>query len=573
MSGQMRGLHSQVAGIGAGIGGWGVALGAVGAVLAAGAIAEGLLVIAKHGGEVNHQLELMKTAGMTVVEVNDSMAQAMKTSGTVLTTTLSENLQHIRELRYAFGETTTAIQHLDEIAKANSILSNVMAKHGVQGNTDQVWELVKALESKGETYDPKEFSSYVNTMTKVVQATGGKVTPQMFMGAFKYGRTSTLGWSEEFVGGALPRLIQEYTSGSGGGGGGTGGPGNALMSMYAKIVQEQMSKKAAEEFERMGLGTANHIKGSGASTLTGVPGRDLMIANPYEWAQQVLLPALAAHGVTSKEDVMAELSKMFQVRTASDIAAKMALQGRYMEGANSPFEKDIGLQKMPMGLPAMEELTKRDYPMIMKEFSQQWKNLLETLGSPLMAPGGPVIKMMASLAEALGKIGQFAGSNMDKVTAFFNVLGQVISIVSRIDAAVLSALPIIVAPFKLLADIPWEKISNGLASFTSAITTVADKVQAIAGQLQGLFGGGAGPKGEFQKNLDEANKNYVPMNFHPGSQPLKASPISLTLNMDGRTLAQAMSEQLEYLYEHATGAPSYDGSRKFIPADGGMIGT
>ena len=176
---------------------------------------------------------------------------------------MSENLKHIRELTYAFGNEGAAIAHLDEVSKANAILNNVKG-----GGTDAVWELVKALEAKGETADPTSFSSYVNTMAKVVQATGGRVTPQMFMQTFKYGRTATLGWDETFVGGALPRLMQSLASG-GGGGGGAGGPGNALMSAFAKVVQGQMPKTAAEEFQRLDLGSAAHIEGSSESQMIG----------------------------------------------------------------------------------------------------------------------------------------------------------------------------------------------------------------------------------------------------------------------------------------------------------------
>jgi hypothetical protein len=240
-------------------------------VLATGAIVEGVVAVAKAGGLVNHQLELMKIAGMDNADVQLAYKQALQTSGAVTTTTLAENLAHIRELRYAFGETTAAMEHLDEISKANAVLNAVNAKVGGGGH-DQVWALVKSLEQKGETFDPAAFSSYVNTMTKVIEATGGKVTPEMFMSTFKYGRTSMLGWDEGFVGGALPRLMQSMASGSGGGGGsGSGGPGNALMSAFAKVVQGQMPKTAAEEFERMDLapGGVKHITGSAESQITG----------------------------------------------------------------------------------------------------------------------------------------------------------------------------------------------------------------------------------------------------------------------------------------------------------------
>src|SRR5258708_9215735 len=199
----MLGLRAPIRDIEKSFGKWATAIGGVAAILGGQAIVGGLAAIDKHGGAVNHQLELMKIAGMSNAEIQDSIAQAMKTTGSVMTTTLSENLAHIRELRYAFGETSTAMQHLDEISKANAILNAVKG-----GGKDQVWELVKSLEQKGLTYKPEEFSSYVNTMTKVIEATGGKVTPEMFMSTFKYGRTAMLGWDEAFVRCALRPLLQ-----------------------------------------------------------------------------------------------------------------------------------------------------------------------------------------------------------------------------------------------------------------------------------------------------------------------------------------------------------------------------
>ena len=549
IAGQMRGINALTSTIGSGIGGWGAALVAVGGVLAAGAIVKGLVEIAKAGGEVNHQLELMKTAGMSAAEIQSSMNQAVKTSGTVLTTNLAENLQHIRELRYAFGQTTTAIEHLDEISKSNMILNNIRGGKG----KDEVWELVKSLESKGVTYDPKEFSSYVDTMTKVVQATGGKVTPQQFFSTFKYGRTSTLGWDQEFITGALPRLIQEY---SGGGGSGTGGPGNALMSAYAKIVQGQMSKTGAHAFAEMGLGHDIAIKGSASARLVGMPGRDLFMKNPYEWVQQVLMPALQAKGVTSQEDILAKLSEMFQVRTASDIMAKMALQGRFREGMQSPFEKDIALQKQPMGLPGYDELIKNDYPTILKAFHEQFTNLLQTLGAPLMAPGGPVIRAMAAMVEGLGALGQFAGRNMETIKAVANVIGDIGSIVGKIDSAALQGLSMVLPQFRMLGDIPWAAIHQGLNDFTGVLSALTDRISVIVDRIKGFFGGSGKVDEQFKKDLDNANKSYLPMNFVPSKDNvLKAQPINLNLNVDGRTLAQVVTDQLQYLYEHPTGAP------------------
>ncbi len=597
----LLGVQASIGAITKGFQAWKPAILAAVGVIAAGRMVEGLTVIAKAGGEVNHQLELMKIAGMANSEIQTSMSQAMKTSGNVLTTSLSENLKHIRELRYAFGETTTAIQHLDEITKANSVLNTVRGDKG----KDEVWELVKSLEGKGVTYEPAAFSSYVDTMTKVVQATGGRVTPQMFMSTFKYGRTATLGWDEQFVGGALPRLIQSMASAGGGGGSGSGGPGNALMSAFAKVVQGQMPKTAAEEFEKMGLATATHIAGSSQSQLGSIAGRDLFIRDPYEWTQQILMPALASHGVTKDQDIIAEISKMMPVRTASQVITEMALQGRFHEGSNSPFEKDIRLQHGAMGLPAYDELIKNDYPTILEAFNRQWKNLLETLGSPLMQPGGPVISALAGLASTMGSIAQLAGRNAGTITGIVGVVQEIGSLLAKIDSFAIGKIASITGVssiFQALGDVPWERIRDGIASFNSglsslssiawqglvsmfdgirnAISSFIDKIADIAGKVGWLFGFGnnkmPGLEEHTRKNQLKREQNFrsdvdrlVPENirFDPGTGGAKHEQFAFALNIDGDRIAQTIINKIEDVYGFPTGAPSPDGSGRYFAGD------
>ena len=576
----LLGLKTSIGQVEQGFSKWATAIGGVAAVLGGSMMLKGLEDLAKHGGDVNHQLELMKIAGMENGEIQASVAQAMKTSGTVMTTTLSENLAHIRELRYAFGDTSVAMSHMDEVSKANMILNAVK---GNSGNQDQVWELVKSLEGKGLTFDPEQFSSYVNTMTKVVEATGGKVTPQMFMSTFKYGRTATLGWDEEFVGGALPRLIQSMASSGGGGGAGTGGPGNALMSAFAKIVQGQMSKTAAEEFQRMGLGSAKHIEGSEESQIEGgIKGRDQFMTNPYEWVQKTLMPALAARGITNQNDIVSEISKMFPVRTASQVITEMALQGRFHEGENSPFEKDTRLQHGAMGLAsAADELSKHDYPTVLKEFNQQWTNMLQTLGSPLMAPGGPVLGAMAGLTATMNSMSQFAGANPEAVKYIAYAIGAIgvaLVAIGGIALGTLVGIPAaitgIVAAVIALGALEWDKVRGYLLAFNQAITDFIHWLGSIADKVKGLFSGvGGGNSDPLKKGLDDANKNYVPMRFTPGSNQPKPQPISLSLNVDGRTLAQSMSEQLESLYGFPTTAPSSNGWQGFRSPDDNKYAT
>lgn len=360
-------------------------------------IFEGMKKLVEHGKEVNNQLERMKQAGMSFAEIQAATAQAQKTSSNVMTTTYSENLKHLLELRFAFGSTNKAMEHLDEVSKANTVLNAMKG-----GGKDQVWEFVKSLEGKNITADSKEFSSYLNTMTQVVQASGGRVDPKTFFGTFKYGRTATQFWDQSFIGGALPRLMQEM--GSSGGGGGAGGPGNALMTAYSKIVQGQMSKTSAAEFQKLGLGTAHEIKGSASATVEGIPGQNLFARNPYEWVQQILAPALKSKGITDEVEIGKSIQRMMGVRTAADALVKMYMQGRAHEGANSQFEKDIGLQKGAVGLDqGFKLLMEGHYDTVLRAFNAQWTRLLETMSGPAMAVSIPLIRRMADALEVMGR--------------------------------------------------------------------------------------------------------------------------------------------------------------------------
>jgi len=580
----LLGIQGQVGQIEKMFTGWKPALVGAAAILAGGAILDGMSKLADHGADVNHQLELMKTAGMNYAEIQGAITQAMKTTGDVQTTVFSENLAHIRELRYAFGDVAVAMQHLDEISKANSVLNAVKG-----GGTDQVWELVKSLEGKGLTYDPAQFASYVDTMTKVVEATGGKVTPQSFMSAFKYGRTATLGWDEGFVGGALPRLIQSMSSGTGSGGG-SGGPGNALMSAFAKVVQGQMSKTAAEEFDRMGLapGGVKHIKGSSQTQITGgIAGRDLFVSNPYEWTQQVLMPALAKHGVTKQADVIAEISKMFPVRTASQVISEMGLQGRYVDGVNSPFEKDIRLNQGAMGLnQSYDELSNNDYATVTKEFHAQLKSLLEVLGGPLMQMAIPVMKAMT---DAVTGMTQWAAVHPETVKAIGQALvalgiglvaigGVAIASVIGLSGALIGLGVAAVAFLAFnwntvigwikgvcvalgdLASMGWQKIVELFQGIYNAILDFANKLASVASVIAGAFAHSGAPPSQFQGTARGGvllhKESYVP----PAGGANRPIVVHTALNVDGRTLAKAVGTHMARNSYWSNNSSTFDGS-------------
>jgi hypothetical protein len=202
------------------------------------------------------------------------------------------------------------------------------------------------------------------------------------------------------------------------------------------------------------------------------------------------------------------------------------------------------------------------------------------LGSPLIQPGGPVLKAMAGLTGTLSSIAQFANANPETVKYIVYAIGAIgaaLIAIGGIALATLVGIPAavsgIVVAVVALAALEWDKVRGYLLAFNQAVTDFIKNLAIIADSAKGLLKGFGIEPGGSGTSPGKTGKPWHPTSFDPGTNKIKAQPISLSLNVDGRTLAQSISEQLEYLYEHATGAPAYNGQSHFNRADGGIMGT
>lgn len=488
LSSKLLGISNQTKELEKGFGKLGVAItGALGA-FASTKVLETMGTMVKYGDQLVHQQNLLQAAGASQLEVAKATATAYKTAAEVQTTTLAENVKHIRELRYAFGnlDEATASSVIGTVSKANTVMRAATG----HGYSDQIWDIVKSLEMTNKTLDPQEFQRYVDMMTRVVTATGGKVTPQQYFQAFKYGRTAAQGWDENFIGGALPRLIQSMGGGTGGGGG-RAGPGNALMSVYAALVEGVMPKTANAEFSQLGLGSP---KGTGEFS-----GKQLFMHDPYEWVQQVLMPALAKKGITGRDAVIGEISKLFQNRTASQAVIEMATQGRFMMGDQSMFEKDIRLQGNSMGLGAYDLLMNKDLQTNMQAFTSQWHSMLQALGSAMVPTAINVLKTFTGLFTDLTK---FAGLHPDAIREIGKAIGALavgLGVISAV-ALVTAIAPLVgaggliagvAAALGLLAASHWDQIKSGLSGLADSLKSLWDKLKGVFSSNPGIMGNGS----------------------------------------------------------------------------------
>jgi hypothetical protein len=152
-------------------------------------------------------------------------------------------------------------------------------------------------------------------------------------------------------------------------------------------------------------------------------------------------------------------------------------------------------------------------------------------------PGGPDGKPSEGAVEAWGggAIGTVLGGVVGAVGGPFGIAGG--AMVGGMTGAAIGGTMGIARDYM-----------NGLApSRKDDKQADSDAVHSLAAAIRGMPA--AGPGGVFAGGTS------------------RTPQISLSLNLDGRTLAQAVSDSLATLGEHATGAPAFDGTSQFVGGD------
>ena len=540
-------------------------LGMSGALLG-GAGFMGLLAIKgaiKPASEYVHQLELARAAGMSQLEIAQATAAAWATTGKVMTTTATDNLKALRELRMVFGDTADAIKFLPQMQTIQSVLDNVL--HGTGGNAhDEAYTVAKALEMKGAVRNPAQFENAADLMTKAMIASGGKVAAQDFLSAFKYGRSATIGWDDRFTYGILPTLIQEMKSS--GGSGGSGGPGNALMSAYAAVVGGTIPQKSLKVWQKLGLLDPSKIvwdkvgsaKGVGPG---GILGSSAFQQDPYQWTQNYLVPALVKAGYDTEAKQRQVLQYLFPNRTAGFIMSQMALQGW-------KFDRDQKLIGQASGLSAYDEMIKRDPEMAMRALGAQWENLKTALGIGLVPILIPFLRNLTTAFNALAGFAQKHPTLTQGLMATFAGLSLLATIGGGLMLAG-AALKMIGLAMTTMTGLPlarrscrWQASPAGLVTAALCSGTAASFTtrKSPTGSTKRLR---ASVTFSERTEISGATPVQVVSSHHLwGSKP---DHVQTQVNLDGRRIADVVTT---HQYDAANTSPAsgngFDGRQSFV---------
>lgn len=345
-----------------------------GAAAATGFMGLGIMAkMLKPAQEYAHQLNIINMAGWTQRDIANAVGDAWKNTGTVITTTATENLRTLLDLKNVMGTLGEARMALPVVSRIQAVLA-ASSEAKVSGNSkDLAYSMAKALDVIGAGTSREAFEQQAELMSKVIIATQARVTPEMFKSFFVYSRQAAPGLSNDYKYGIVPTLLQEM-AGSSGGGGGSKGLGPAEAAFFRITNQGYINKKSLPELVSLGLvdpRTALKTTTSG-TTVGAMTGSDLATSNPFKWTMDVLVPALKKkYGANmSTGDLVKHVNELFRGNQSA-----AWLVGQFITKTVN-FERDQqNIQKTMSTADAYKAAIGNDPNTAALALSQQWKGL------------------------------------------------------------------------------------------------------------------------------------------------------------------------------------------------------
>jgi hypothetical protein len=565
----LLGVHGSIKAITAGFERWKPALlGAVG-VIAGAEMIKGLANIAQHGEKILDQQDKLQRAGLTYTDVLQlQQSYYGNIAKLVPTSTASEFLKTTNELRAVTGSTEEAAALAPKAMMVDTLLSNTLGRE-VHG---EYYKLLRSAEMKGIATDPAKLEKFTDQVFSMITAFGGKLSAEDFQTLARRGGTAFMNARPESIG-PIGVLAADL---------GGNAAGTTLMTLQQlQLGANTLSKQQGNVLADLGLlDTSKAVAtGFGGSRLQLAPGAikgSLDYAgNLPGWIKDVVYPALEKAANGDENLLQSLIAKISPNRNAAKLI-EMFGNEKFLDQQ----KKDLGLAAQIESIPeAYRHFTERNPLGVKKGFHEQYESMMQA-----------ALPVMRGVTEMFTSMGNFANRNSGTISSMIGVMQEIGSILAKAGGFAVEKLAWITGVsgmLKLLGDLPWERLREGLASFNGGISslsaiawerivTMFDGIknaimgfigflESIAGKIKGIF---SNPNGPGEGGGDSVGKGLnQPMRFVPGGKTTKQPPISLALNIDGRTLAQAVSNELESLYGFPTGAPSPDGSGKYFAGD------
>lgn len=282
-------------------------------------------------------------------------ARAIKTFGT---STL-DNMTLVRDGITAFADVHHAKMVTPMLAKMKFANEAMFGQEQGMDNERKFMDMLKVIELRNGLKNEHAFKEQANMIQQVITATGGRVQANEWLDAIKTGGVAVKGLTNEAFYYKMEPIVQEFKGGR---------FGNSAMSAYQNIYQGRTTKRAANNMERLGLiadtTKLKHDKAGQISYLDvgAIKGAEIFKKDQFQWMEEILLPALAAKGITERGKIHDAIGSIFTNRNASSLFTTMYDQREQIHKnmkLNSGAENIEQLSKRAEGTTAGKELDAR----------------------------------------------------------------------------------------------------------------------------------------------------------------------------------------------------------------------
>nr|WP_140422165.1 phage tail protein [Pseudomonas sp. A46] len=393
-------------------------------------------------------------------------AKAMKTYGTSAT----DNIALVRDAMAVFADVHHAELVAPTLARMKFANEAMFGEEQGADNERKFMDMLKVIELRGGLASADAFKRQANIVQQVLTATGGRVGPEEWLNVIKTGGIAAKGLKDEAFYYQMEPLVQEM-----------GGfrVGTAMMSAYSNLYQGRTTKRAARNLERLGLIDPAKIKHDKAGQISfldvgAIKGSELFRSNQFEWLEKVLLPQLAAQGITEKNQVLDTLGSIFSNRTASNLFAQMYLQ-------REQIHKNAGLNAGADGIDqlygkGLQTAQGKELEMLAKR-ANAYKQMSDTL-----LPA--YLELLETITEAIDGITGWMKEN-PRATALMLKGLLVVGALAAAFGALALTLASLIAPFAV--------VSYGMALFRFRGLGLLQLLGALFPSLAGLATALAGP--------------------------------------------------------------------------------
>lgn len=321
-------------------------------------------------------------------------AKRMKTYGT----SMNDNLGLMLDATTAFADVHHAEMVMPAMAKMKFANKAMFGEEQGTENERKFMDMLKVIEARNGLSSKEEFTKQADMVQRVITATGGRVDSTQWLDFVKRGGIAAKGLSSEAMYYQLEPIVQIMGGAS---------AGVATMSAYQNLYQGRTTKRAAQNLMKYDLigdpSKVKHDKTGQVSFLDpgALKGSDLFRTNQFEWMEKVLLPALAAKGLTSQDQVNDAIGSIFSNRTASSLFSQMYMM-------RDQIHKNAKLNAGAFGIDELDARARDSLSGKELEAQARFHDAMQEAGRALLPA---YISLLNTAGSALQRITQFAQEN------------------------------------------------------------------------------------------------------------------------------------------------------------------